>query len=85
MPKSAPMAGFVYIVSNKRDGTLYVGVTSNLSRRAFEHREGAVEGFASRCGLKRLVYCEILLRHPRRLAVRKKYEALAATLEACAD
>jgi len=52
------MTGFVYIMSNKRDGTLYVGVTSNLSRRAFEHREGAVEGFASRYGLKRLVYYE---------------------------
>ena len=58
MPKSEPMAGFVYIMSYRRDGTRYVGVTSDLPRRAFEHREGAVEGSASRYGLKRLVYYE---------------------------
>jgi putative endonuclease len=52
------MAGFIYIMSNRRDGALYVGVTNNLSRRVFEHREGAVEGFTSRYGLKRLVYYE---------------------------
>ena len=43
---------------NKRDGTLYVGVTSDLSRRAFEHRVGVVDGFTKRYGLKRLVYYE---------------------------
>lgn len=45
-------------MSNKRDGTLYIGVTSNLSRRAAEHREGAIDGFTKRYGLKRLVYYE---------------------------
>ena len=52
------MAGWVYIMTNRPNGTLYVGVTSDLPRRAFEHREGAVEGFTKRYGLKRLVYAE---------------------------
>jgi putative endonuclease len=50
--------GWVYIVTNKRNGTLYVGVTSQIARRAWEHREGVVEGFTKRYGLKRLVYVE---------------------------
>ena len=52
------MGGWIYIVTNKRNGTLYIGVTSNLSRRAFEHREGIYPGFTERYGLKRLVYYE---------------------------
>jgi putative endonuclease len=50
--------GYVYIVTNRRNGTLYVGVTSDLPRRAFEHREGVIDGFTKRYGLKRLVYYE---------------------------
>jgi putative endonuclease len=50
--------GWVYIVTNKRDGILYVGVTSNLPKRAWEHREGVVAGFTKRYGLKLLVYFE---------------------------
>ena len=49
---------FVYIMTNKRNGTLYVGVTGDLARRIFEHREGLVEGFTKRYGLKMLVYYE---------------------------
>jgi putative endonuclease len=55
---SAMKGGWVYIVTNRPNGTLYIGVTSNLARRAREHREGAVEGFTKRYGLKRLVYAE---------------------------
>ena len=55
----APMAGgWVYIVTNRPNGTLYIGVTSDLARRAWEHREGVVEGFTKRHALKRLVYAE---------------------------
>ena len=50
--------GFVYIMTNRRNGILYVGVTSNLARRAFEHRDGLTEGFTERYGLKMLVYYE---------------------------
>jgi len=50
--------GWVYIVTNRPNGTLYIGVTSDLARRAWEHREGVAEGFTKRHGLKRLVYAE---------------------------
>ena len=49
----------VYIMTNRRRGTLYTGVTNNLVRRVFEHKEGAVEGFTRRYGLKSLVYYEV--------------------------
>lgn len=52
------MTGYVYIVASERNGTLYTGVTSDLIRRVFEHREGRMEGFASRYGCRRLVWFE---------------------------
>lgn len=48
----------VYIVCNHRHGTLYIGVTSNLVRRVYEHREGLLDGFTKRYSLKRLVWYE---------------------------
>ncbi len=50
--------GWVYILTNRPNGTLYVGVTSDLVRRTWEHREGVVDGFTKRYGLKRLVFAE---------------------------
>jgi putative endonuclease len=50
--------GWVYVMTNKPNGTLYVGVTADIARRAFEHRNGMVEGFTQQYGLKRLVYAE---------------------------
>ncbi|PKP68061.1 MAG: excinuclease ABC subunit C [Alphaproteobacteria bacterium HGW-Alphaproteobacteria-5] len=50
--------GWVYIVTNKRDGTLYVGVTSDIRRRASEHHAGTYPGFSKHYGLKRLVFME---------------------------
>jgi putative endonuclease len=52
------MGGFGYILTNKRDGTLYTGVTNDLSRRVYEHREKYNKGFTARYGLNRLVYYE---------------------------
>jgi putative endonuclease len=49
---------WVYIMTNRPNGILYTGVTSNLPRRAWEHREGILPGFTKRYGLKRLVYAE---------------------------
>jgi putative endonuclease len=45
-------------MTNRPNGTLYVGTAVNLARRAWEHREGVAEGFTKRYGLKRLVYAE---------------------------
>jgi putative endonuclease len=52
--------GYVYILTNRPNGILYVGVTNNLVRRVYEHRSGSVDGFTKRYGLKRLVYFERL-------------------------
>jgi putative endonuclease len=49
----------VYFVANKRRGTLYTGVTANLPRRAFEHREGLLKGFSAKYGCKMLVWYEL--------------------------
>ena len=56
MPKT--YGGHVYILASDRNGTLYIGVTSNLPRRVWEHREGLIAGFSKRYGVKRLVYTE---------------------------
>ena len=49
---------WVYILASKRNGTLYIGVTSNLAQRIWEHKNGIVEGFTHRYKVDRLVYCE---------------------------
>ena len=49
----------VYILSSKRNGTLYIGVTSNLVKRGWEHRTSAAEGFTKRYGVRTLVYFEL--------------------------
>jgi putative endonuclease len=48
----------VYMLANRRNGTVYVGVTSHLPSRAFQHREGLVKGFSSKYGCKILVWYE---------------------------
>ena len=50
--------GWVYIMTNRLNGTLYVGVTNQIVRRAYEHRSGAIPGFTKRYGLHRLVWYE---------------------------
>ncbi len=50
--------GWVYIITNRANGVLYVGVTSDLSRRVYEHREGLIDGFTKQYGLKKLIYYE---------------------------
>jgi putative endonuclease len=68
---------YVYILASKRNGTLYVGVTNDLARRAWEHREGLIPGFTKTYGVKKLVYYETFddveqaIRREKRL---KKYK-----------
>ena len=49
---------YVYIMANKKNGTIYTGVTNNLVRRVSEHKQKLTPGFTSRYGLNRLVYFE---------------------------
>lgn len=53
------LGSYVYIITNKRNGTLYTGVTSNLKKRIYEHKEGVVEGFSKTYDLKTLVWYEV--------------------------
>jgi putative endonuclease len=48
----------VYILASKRNGTLYVGVTSDLARRVWQHRSDAAAGFTQKYGVHTLVYAE---------------------------
>jgi putative endonuclease len=48
----------VYMMANRKHGTIYIGVTSDLISRVVQHREGDLEGFTKRYGLKRLVWYE---------------------------
>ena len=50
--------GWVYIMTNRPDGTLYIGVTSDLARRVAEHKDGVGSIFTARYGLKTLVWAE---------------------------
>ena len=51
--------GYVYIMASGRNGTLYIGVTSNLLKHVWEHREGIAPGFTERYGCKILVWFEV--------------------------
>ena len=48
----------VYVLASKRNGVLYIGVTSALANRVAEHTQGLIEGFTRRYGVRLLVYCE---------------------------
>lgn len=51
-------AGFVYIMASKKNGTLYIGITSDLIKRCYEHKIGEIPGFTKKYKVKRLVYFE---------------------------
>jgi putative endonuclease len=52
------MPFYVYILVSQRNGTLYIGMTNDLARRLYEHKEGLTKGFTKRHGVKRLVHAE---------------------------
>ncbi len=59
MRPAMPIEPAVYILASCRNGTLYIGATSNLPKRAWEHRNEQVPGFTARYGVHRLVYYEM--------------------------
>ena len=50
---------YIYILASERNGTLYIGVTSDLVKRVYEHKNGLAEGFTKANNIKQLVYYEI--------------------------
>ena len=74
----------VYILANKQNGTLYIGVTSDLAKRAWTHKNDLVEGFTKKYGVHRLVYYEM---HPDMTSaiVREAIEKMESGLEARID
>ncbi len=52
------MQAYVYILASRKDGALYIGVTSDLVKRVWEHKEGFVEGHSKKYNIKKLVYFE---------------------------
>jgi len=50
---------YIYILANKRNGTLYIGVTSNLVKRVYEHKNNIIDGFTKKYSIHKLVYYEI--------------------------
>ena len=53
------LSAYIYILSNKKEGSLYIGVTSNLQKRIWEHKNKVVKGFAEKYNLDKLVYYEV--------------------------
>lgn len=49
---------YIYILTNRKNGTLYIGVTNNLMRRIYEHKNGIIKGFTKKYNLDKLVYFE---------------------------
>jgi putative endonuclease len=76
MLKFSVKSFWLYILASRPRGTLCVGMTNDLVRRVYEHREGLVDGFTKQHGVKMLVYCE---------QQRKKHQALVAQMEDRSD
>ena len=70
------MSAYVYFLSNAIDGVIYIGVTSNLVKRIYEHKSEVVNGFAKRYNLKRLVYYEVYNDIETAIAYEKKLKHL---------
>jgi len=67
------VGGWVYILASQPNGVLYVGVTADLARRIYDHREGLVAGFTKRYAVKRLVWFE---RHDDIVAAIRREKAI---------
>jgi putative endonuclease len=52
------MSFYVYLLANRKNGTLYIGMTDDLAKRIWQHRSGALPGFTQRYGVKMLVWYE---------------------------
>ena len=65
----------VYMMASRRNGTIYTGVTSNLVKRAWQHREGISKGFTKRYGCKLLVWYQLAETMDAAIARKKQIKA----------
>ena len=72
-------------MTNRPNGVLYTGVTSDIGRRAYEHREGLAPGFTKRYGLKRLVYMEFHARIAEPISSASQTSSISFCLESGID
>ena len=72
---------YVYIVASRKHGTLYIGVTRDLVRRVYEHKNDVVRGFTSQYGIHRLVWFECYDDPTNAITREKRTEEVAARLE----
>jgi putative endonuclease len=76
---------YLYILANKRNGTLYVGVTGNLIKRVFEHKSNLAEGFTKKYNIHSLVYYEIYRDIEEAIKREKKSQKVEKILESKID
>jgi putative endonuclease len=69
------MTAWIYIMTNGKSGTLYIGVTANLAQRIYDHRHGVGSAFTRRYRLHRLVYVEPHATMPLAIAREKRLKA----------
>ncbi len=53
------MSAYIYIIASKKNGTLYIGITADLKKRVYEHKNKLVQGFTNKYNINKLVYCEV--------------------------
>ena len=75
----------VYILASRRNGTLYIGVTSELCSRIAQHRDGSIPGFTKKYNIKSLVWFQYLDLMPAAIAREKTVEGMEACLETQPD
>ncbi len=76
--------GYVYILASAPNGILYVGVTSDLVRRIYQHRNGLIEGLTKKYSVKRLVYFE-RYENIQTAIQRTQHQTLVAEMESAID
>ena len=81
----SPMSFFVYILASRRNGTLYIGMTDDIVRRAWEHRTSVVAGFTKTYGVKTLVWYEVHEFAGRRIPARAPTQEMESGVEAAFD
>ena len=72
---------YVYILASKRNGTLYIGITNNVLKRVYEHKNNLIEGFTQKYGVHNLVYYECYNDIYDAIAREKRIKKMEKTME----